>query len=170
MPALAIGGAVTSMAAQNIGADRWDRVSRITQVGIGFNVLLTGALVIVLHLFNRETLGLFLPKEGNAIDLGVHINNITLWSFIIFGIFNVMAGVVRSSGAVIVPLIISFIALMIVRIPLAAVLGSHYGFNAMWWSFPISFAAAALLNALYYIFGGWKKTKLLEKAGGASPA
>lgn len=170
MPALAVGGAVTSMAAQNIGADRWDRVFRITWVGIGFNILLTGALVIVLHLFNRETLGLFLPKEGKAIDIGMHINNITLWSFIIFGIFNVMAGVVRSSGAVIVPLVVSFIALMIVRIPLASVLGNRYGFDAMWWSFPISFATAALLNALYYIFGGWKKTKLLEKAGGASPA
>jgi Na+-driven multidrug efflux pump len=50
------------------------------------------------------------------------------------------------------------------------VLGSRYGFDAMWWSFPISFAAAAILNALYYKFGGWKKTKLLEKAGGVSPA
>jgi len=170
MPALAIGGAVTSMAAQNIGAGLWNRVSRITWVGIGFNVLLTGALVIVLYLFNREALGLFLPAEGKAIDLGMHINNLTLWSFIIFGIFNVMAGVVRSSGAVMVPLAVTFIALMIVRIPLAAVLGNLYGFNAIWWSFPISFAAAALLNALYYRFGGWKKANLLKQAGGASPA
>lgn len=30
MPAIAIGGAVTSMAAQNIGAGKWDRVNRIT--------------------------------------------------------------------------------------------------------------------------------------------
>jgi putative MATE family efflux protein len=170
MPALAIGGAVTSMAAQNIGAGLWNRVSRITWVGIGFNVLLTGALVIVLYLFNREALALFLPAEGKAIDLGMHINNLTLWSFIIFGIFNVMAGVVRSSGAVMVPLVVTFIALMIVRIPLAAVLGNLYGFNAIWWSFPISFAAAALLNALYYRFGGWKKQNLLKQAGDASPA
>lgn len=168
MPALAVGGAVTSMAAQNIGAGRWDRVSRITWVGVGFNVLLTGALVLGLHLFNREALGLFLPQEGKAIDLGVHINNITLWSFIIFGIFNVMAGVIRSSGSVVVPLIVSFIALMIVRIPLASILGSRYGFDAMWWSFPISFAMAAALTAVYYRYGGWKKAKLLEKAGGAA--
>jgi putative efflux protein, MATE family len=170
MPALAIGGAATSMAAQNIGAGRWDRVSRVTWVGIVFNVLLTGSLVTVLLVFNRETLGLFLPPEGKAIDIGMHINNVTLWSFVIFGIFNVIAGVVRSSGAVIVPLIVSFIALMIVRIPLAAWLGSDYGFDAMWWSFPISFIVAAVLNVLYYQFGGWRKTKLLEKTGGASPA
>ena len=135
MPALAVGGAVTSMAAQNIGAGLWNRVSRITWTGVGFNILLTGALVAVIHLFNRETLGLFLPAEGDAIAIGIHINNVTLWSFIIFGIFNVMGGVVRSSGAVMVPLIITFIALMIFRIPLAAVFGNLYGFNAMWWSF-----------------------------------
>ena len=170
MPALAIGGAVTSMAAQNIGAGRWDRVSRIALAGIGFNVLLTGGLVILIHLFNRETVGLFLPEEGNAIELGVHINNVTLWSFIIFGIFNVVAGVVRSAGAVVVPLAFTFVALMIFRIPLAAGLGNLYGFDAMWWSFPISFTVAALLNALYYLFGNWRKTKLIERTEGAEPA
>jgi Na+-driven multidrug efflux pump len=35
MPALAIGAAVTAMAAQNIGAGRWDRISRITAAGVG---------------------------------------------------------------------------------------------------------------------------------------
>ena len=166
MPALAIGGAVTSMAAQNIGAGRWDRVNRITGVGIGFNVLLTGAVVLILLVFNREAVSLFV-EDGGAIEIGMHINNVTLWSFIIFGIFNVMAGVVRSAGAVMVPMIISFIALMIIRIPLASVLGDYYGLDAVWWSFPASFAAAALLNALYYKFGGWRKAKLLEQAGGA---
>ncbi|MBD0384262.1 hypothetical protein [Paenibacillus sedimenti] len=59
---------------------------------------------------DRETVGLFLPAEGRAIDIGVHINNLTLWSFIIFGIFNVVAGVVRSAGAVVFPLVVAFIA------------------------------------------------------------
>ncbi|MDF2960625.1 MAG: putative efflux protein family, partial [Paenibacillus sp.] len=68
MPALAIGGAVTSMAAQNIGAGNWDRVNRITWTGVGFNVGLTGLIVVFLLLFNRESVGLFLPVEGKAID------------------------------------------------------------------------------------------------------
>ena len=33
MPAMALGAAVSAMAAQNIGAGRWDRVSRITRAG-----------------------------------------------------------------------------------------------------------------------------------------
>jgi putative MATE family efflux protein len=161
MPAMAIGGAVTSMAAQNIGAGKWDRIHRITWIGVGFNVGLTGFVVACLHFFNREALSLFLPTGGKAIELGMHINNITLWSFVIFGIFNVVAGVVRSSGAVVVPLIISFIALLFVRNPLASFFGVHYGFASIWWSFPIGFSVAVALNVLYYVFGNWKKAKMI---------
>lgn len=46
----------------------------------------------------------------------------------------------------------TFIALMIVRIPLAFELGRNSGFNAMRWSFPIRYAIAALLNAVYQRF------------------
>ncbi|NEW09122.1 MATE family efflux transporter [Paenibacillus sp. SYP-B3998] len=161
MPAMAIGGAVTSMAAQNIGAGKWNRVNRITWSGVSINIILTGLLVGILHLFNRETVGLFLPTDGRAIDIGVHINNITLWSFIIFGIFNVVAGVVRSSGAVVFPLVVSFIALLIVRIPLATYIGHTYGLDAIWWTFPLSFTVAATLNVLYYRFGNWKKARMM---------
>jgi len=168
MPALAIGGAVTSMAAQNIGAGLWNRVARVTWTGVGFNVLLTGVLVVILYLLNREAVSLFLPKDGAAIALAMHINDLTLWSFILFGIFNVVASVVRAAGAVMVPLLATFVALMIVRIPLAAILSDLYGFDAMWWSFPISFAIAAVLNLLYYRYGGWRKTELIRAVSGSS--
>ncbi|OXM88392.1 MATE family efflux transporter [Paenibacillus rigui] len=170
MPAMAIGGAVTSMAAQNIGAGLWSRVHRITWTGVAFNVGLTGLLVLLIHLFDREALGLFLPTDGRAIELGIHINNITLWSFILFGIFNVVAGVVRSSGAVIVPLVISFIALLVVRNPLAIYLSHASGFDAIWWSFPVSFLIAATLNLLYYRFGKWKEAKMLKAVGSKAAA
>lgn len=161
MPAMAIGGAVTSMAAQNIGAGRWDRVNRITWTGVGVNIMMTGLIVVILHLFNREVVSFFLPPEGKAIEIGVHINNLTLWSFIIFGVFNVVAGVVRSAGAVVFPLIVAFVALLLVRIPLATILANKYGFDVIWWSFPISFSVAAAMNLLYYRFGKWKQARMI---------
>lgn len=167
MPAMAIGGAVTSMAAQNIGAGNWNRVNRITWMGVMFNVVLTGAVVAVIHLFNRQALGLFLPEGGRAIEIGIHINNVTLWSFILFGIFNVVAGVVRSSGAVLFPLAVTFLALLIVRIPMAYILGHYYGFDSIWWSFPISFMIAVLFNVWYYKYGKWRQAKMLAQTARA---
>ena len=48
MPAMALGAAVSAMAAQNIGAGRWERVGQITRAGIGINILMTGSAVLLL--------------------------------------------------------------------------------------------------------------------------
>ena len=62
MPAMAIGAACSSMAAQNVGAGRWDRVDATAWTGVGFNFLLTGALIAPLILLGRDRFpaGLFL--------------------------------------------------------------------------------------------------------------
>ena len=44
MPAMALGAAVSAMAAQNIGAGRWDRVNAITRVRHRLVLLITGVL------------------------------------------------------------------------------------------------------------------------------
>ena len=54
MPVFAVGAAVTAMAAQNIGAGRWDRVSQATWAGVGINAAMTGLVVLVVWIFNRH--------------------------------------------------------------------------------------------------------------------
>ena len=78
MPALAIGAAVSSMAAQNVGAGRWDRIGRIAASGVGFNLVLTGALVALLCVFDRSILSLFLSSDSAAIDIAAHINKVAV--------------------------------------------------------------------------------------------
>src|SRR5690606_27647861 len=46
LPAMALGTAVNAMAAQNIGAGKWDRVEQISRVGILFNVLVMLAIAL----------------------------------------------------------------------------------------------------------------------------
>jgi len=43
MPAMALAAAVSTMAAQNVGAGHWDRVGAAARTGVLFNFLLTGA-------------------------------------------------------------------------------------------------------------------------------
>jgi putative MATE family efflux protein len=100
MPAFAIGAAVSSMAAQNVGARRWDRVGRIAGAGTAFSVLFTASVVLIIHLADRHAYGLFLPPTGAALDIASHLNAIAGWSFIFFGIAMVLSGVVRATGAV----------------------------------------------------------------------
>ena len=163
MPGMAIGMAVSSMAAQNVGAKRWDRITRITLIGVLYSVLMTGGMATIIAIFDRAFLGLFLTDPA-AIKIGEHLNPIVIYSFTFFGIAMVLGGVVRSTGAVFPPLIILFVSLWLFRIPFAYVMLPRWHDDAIWWSFPIASVVAALLSALYYRFGGWKRARMIEAA------
>jgi putative MATE family efflux protein len=166
MPSIAVGMAASSMSAQNVGAGKWDRITRIAMTGVGCNFLLTGSLVLLIYLFNRGALNLFLPAEGGAIEIAQHINAIVVWSFIFFGVSFVLAGVVRSTGAVIPPLIILVISLWLVRIPFAYGFVGRWGADAIWWSFPLGSIVSLTLSVLYFRFGKWREARML----GPTPA
>jgi Na+-driven multidrug efflux pump len=160
MPALAIGAAVSAMAAQNVGAGRWDRVRRVAATGLMFNLVSGGVLVGILYLLDRAALGLFLPTHGAAIDLAAHLNDIVLWSYVLFGMSMVLFGVVRATGAVVPPLIILAIALWGIRVPFAYALLGQWQADAIWWSFPIASIASVIMAILYYQFGSWRQVRM----------
>lgn len=165
MPAMAMGAACTSMAAQNVGAGRWDRVEGTTRAGVAFNFLLTGALIAPLLLFGPQILSLFLPPGSAAIATGQHINLVAIWSFLFFGVTFVIAGVVRSTGAVVPPLLILGFALWGVRVPFAELLQPRLGADAIWLSFPVSAVCAMVMSLAYYRWGRWREARML---GGAA--
>lgn len=161
MPAMAMGAAVSSMAAQNVGAGRMDRVNRIAAMGALFAALLSAAPIVVIYLIEPLVLRLFLPAGSPSIPIAIHINAIVLWGFIPFGVAFALSGVVRATGAVMVPLIFMAISLWGVRIPFAVLLEPAWGAEAVWWSFPLGSIASCLLALGYYRFGGWRKAQLL---------
>lgn len=161
MPAMAIGAACSSIAAQNVGARLWDRVNATARTGMLFNFLLTGALILPIIVFDRSTLSLFLPDGSAALEHARHLNHIAVWSFLFFGATFVISGVVRATGAVIPPLLILGFALWGVRIPFAKLLQPTLGADAIWWSFPVSSVCAMLMSLAYYQWGGWRKAHML---------
>ncbi|HEX4180041.1 MAG TPA: MATE family efflux transporter, partial [Caulobacteraceae bacterium] len=74
MPAMALSAAVSSMAAQNVGAQRWDRVGRITRIGVGLGLAITGAVVVLIYLLSHWVLMLFLPPGSEALPIAHHIS------------------------------------------------------------------------------------------------
>lgn len=162
MPAMAIGAACSSMAAQNVGAGQWARVDATARTGVLFNFMMTGALIAPIILSDHSTLSLFLPDGSPALANARHLNHIAVWSFLFFGVTFVVSGVVRATGAVLPPLLILGVALWGIRIPLAKWLQPTLGADAIWWSFPASSVCAMLMSLAYYKSGGWRKATMLS--------
>lgn len=160
MPALAISAAASSMAAQNVGAGKWHRVDRVAITAVCFNLAIGGILILAVYLLGKHALGLFLPAHGAAVDISAHINNIVVWSFVFFGTSMVLFGVVRSTGAVMPPLIMLFIALWLLRVPFAYGMLDRWHADAIWWSFPLASLLSVSMAIAYYRFGGWRSARM----------
>ena len=170
MPGMAIGGSVSSMAAQNIGAGRWDRVGRVAWAGVVSGSIVTGAIAAVLYALGPLALYFVLPTGSPAIAVATHINHMVLWAFVIFNATFALSGVVRSTGAMVVPLIILTISMVVIRIPFTIALMPHWGVDAIWWSFPLGTITASVLTTSYYLFGGWRNARMIEpEASGQTP-
>lgn len=168
MPVFAVGAAVTAMAAQNIGAGRWERVSQTTWAGVSINLVMTGLVVLVVWVFNKPLLSIFLPEGSAALPIAAHANVIALWSFLLFGATIVMISTVRATGAVMGPLLVIFGSLWLARIPFAYGLAPRWGEDAIWWSFPVGSVVGVVLGGLYYRYGAWRMVQLMS--GVSAPA
>jgi putative MATE family efflux protein len=170
MPTMAIGASVSAMAAQNVGAGRWDRVARIARAGVISGLIVTGAVALLLYAFNNQVLTFLLGPHSPALPQASHINRMVLWGFVLFSITFALSGVVRSTGAVWGPMVILISSMLLIRVPFAAFMTPRFGEDAIWWSFPLGTIASASLMAIYYHLGGWKKARMLkEQPRGQAP-
>lgn len=165
MPAVAVGSAVSAMAAQNIGAGKWDRVNKVALAGIGINVAMTVFLIAAITIFAKPLLGLFLPSDSPAIGIAMHVNHVVGWTFLMMGVSMVLTFIVRANGATIMPLVILIISAVFVRFSVGFGLYPHYKADAIWWSFIAASLSSFMLSLAYYLKGSWRALKPFSHVG-----
>ena len=160
MPAMALGAAVSAMASQNIGAGKWERVGKVTRVGIVQSLLITGGLIVLLTLADRTVLSLFMGPDSPALPIARHIHVLASWNFLLFGVMMVLFATVRANGAVWAPLIILAVGLVPVRFGYIFATYGWLGADAIWTSFPVTSLINLALAWAYYLNGSWKKAHM----------
>ena len=160
MPAMAIGVAVSSMAAQNIGAGRWDRVGAITRAGLIYNSIITLSVIALILLFDRPVMALFIGADSPAIPIARHIQLLASWTFVMFGATMVLFSTVRANGATLAPLVILAFTMFPIRLGFAILAQPWLGSDALWLALPLGSACSLACGALYYRYGGWRAVVL----------
>ena len=148
-PAISIAITASILGAQAIGAGRGQALGKIARTGILMNLVLTGALVLLGYLFSRSIVGLFITDVA-VVDMAQTLLHIMLWSSIIMGMSMVLSGIMRASGTVLVPTVITVAAIALVQVPVAWVLNNRYGLNGIWAAYPVAFLAMLAMQTAYY--------------------
>jgi putative MATE family efflux protein len=159
MPAFAISSAVSAMVAQNVGAGLHKRVNQITWQGMWANEAFTATLAVLIILFDRPLLHMFLMPGSPSVPIAEHMQPIVSWSFVLFGVMMILTGTMRAYGAVILPLIIMFVAMYPARVGFYFAAHGWLGSDALWWAYPFSACVAVGLTVAIYTSGRWRKIK-----------
>lgn len=155
-PAISIGIAASIFAAQAIGAGQSGRLPGITRTALLTNLGLTGGLIALAYAFSRDLMALFI-KNPDVVDVAQTLLHIVLGSVVLFGASSILAGVMRASGAVIMPMLFSLGAILLVQLPTAVLLSrTALGLHGIWWGYVASFSTMLALNAWYYL-RVWKR-------------
>jgi len=157
-PANSIAITASILGAQVIGAGKVDRVEAILRVGLWLNAAVIGSLVLLGYALSHWLLGLFIT-EAEVRAQAEHLLKIMLWSLLLFGFQAVVAGIMRASGVVLVPVAISIGCVALVQLPAAYALSTHFGLQGVWMAFPITYTAMLVLQTAYYKLV-WKSKKL----------
>lgn len=159
-PALSIAITASILGAQAIGRGHADRLRAITRTGMKMNLVITGVLVVLGYLLSRRIMGLFITSDP-VIELAQELLHIMLWSSLVFGCASVLSGVMRASGAVLVPTAISIFCILAIEVPSAYTLSHLRGLDGVWIAYPITFSAMLLLQTAYYKLV-WKKREIVR--------
>ncbi|MDD0811055.1 MATE family efflux transporter [Curvibacter sp. RS43] len=148
-PAISIAITASILGAQAIGAGRSERLGAIARTGLLMNLVLTGSLVSVAYLFSRPVIGFFITSAP-VLELAQSLLHIMLWSSVVFGMASVLSGVMRASGSVLVPTLISIFCILGVEVPVAVLASRQIGIEGVWLAYPVAFIAMLVLQGTYY--------------------
>lgn len=157
LPAMTFSMSISTLAGQNIGAKKFDRVREVFMWGClisgGFTLL--ASLIAVI--FPEYLLGIFI-REPEVVALGTSYLHIVGSGYILFAIMFVSNGIINGAGHTFVSTISTLISLWIVRIPLATYLTHKMGtVTGIWIAISLSFGVSMIISLSYYFSGRWKK-------------
>jgi len=123
MPNFTFGIAATTFAGQNVGARKLDRVFKgskeLVLLAVGTAIVMVSAIL----LFGKNLLYIF-TQTPEVINLGLSMLQTLAVGYIVFAASQVLQGVMRGAGETVIPMWISIICTVIIRMPLAYIWAS----------------------------------------------
>lgn len=167
MPNFSFGTAMTTYAGQNVGARRLDRVKEGAKQGTLIAVGTSAVITTVILLFGRHLMAIF-TNTSELVTLSNNMMKILAAGYIAMAVTQSLSGVMRGAGDTMTPMWISMITTVIIRVPLAYGIARITStpqlpqgrYECIWVSLLISWVLGAVITAVCYRLGSWKKKAL----------
>ena len=164
MPNFSFGTALTTYAGQNVGAGLYDRVTKGAKQGTLMAVGCSATITVVLLVFGKSLMKVF-TDTAELVEMSYYLMTILAVGYIAVAVTQSLSGIMRGAGDTMTPMWISLITTVAIRVPIAYGISYltrtaelPYGRSeCIQISLLSSWVIGAILTAIFYAAGKWKK-------------
>lgn len=131
MPGFGIGDAATTLCGQAYGAGRYGLVRRFCYLATGLGMAVMTLMAVVMFMFAPQMMEIMTPVE-EIVDSGVEILRIEAFAEPMYAASIVAYGAFVGVGDTLVPAVMNFGSIWLVRVPLAALMAPSMGLRGVW--------------------------------------
>lgn len=159
LPAVAMSSAVSSMAAQNIGAELYDRAKKSMQYGIAIAFALGVVVFSIAQLFSDQILLMFMNEYDQLVlDFGRQYMRAFSFDYLLVPFAFCFNGLLNGAGFTTFTLINNVFSAVIFRMPVALWLSqTDLQLAGVGAAAPAASVAGGLVSLVYILRGGWKR-------------
>ena len=164
VPMVAVGNAVSTYVAQNMGARKPERIGQGYRICLAMAAGIGLLIALLLHFTGTGFVGLFLDSESSseAIAVGAQYLSIVSLFYFMMGLMNVSNGVLRGAADMGWFLSCSLCNLG-VRVGLTYLLAEATHGMVIMWANPAGWAVGLVIAVFRYFQGGWRGKEIIKQ-------
>ena len=158
-----LGNGISNYTAQNMGAEKPERVRQGFRAGLTLVWMLSVPLVALYLLCSSTVLRLFLDNPtGQAMQVGIQFLRILSPFYFVISAKLVSDGILRGAGLMKQFMAATFTDLVL-RVALAFLLSGPFGTVGIWSAWPIGWTVAMVLSIIFYVKGPWNRKETIAR-------
>lgn len=163
MPSYGIEEASTTLIGQSLGAKRKEIARRFSRITMFMGAIIQTFLAVIMFIFAPQLMGL-LSVDPDVVALGAKVLRIEAFAETMYALSIVGYGCCVGAGDTLVPSLMNFCSMWLVRIGLALVLTPKFGLTGYWIAMCVELNIRGILFIWRLSGEKWMKHKVIEQA------
>lgn len=176
LPSMAMQASVSSMVGQNMGAGKPERAKKTMWVAIGFAFSVSALVFVLVNLFPREIVSIFLGSQEQAgmsaeimsqcVEQSALYLQMISFDYLLTSILFCITGLAMGVGQTLFSMCNGIASSLLLRIPAAYIFGSvlGWGLKGVGLAAPAATAGGLVICFIYLLTGSWKRAKVVRAA------
>ena len=159
MPGYGIGSAAATLIGQSTGAGRRELTRRLGWLTTLLGMAVMAVMAVLMYIAAPVMIGILSP-DPDVVALGTAILRIEAFAEPLYAASIVASGVFRGTGDTLIPSILNFGSMWLVRLPLAAFMAPRIGLRGVWIAMAIELCVRGALFLIRLAGKRWQKDAL----------